>query len=94
LRAAGYLDKPGDGQEIEPDNEQIFMTLLDNVSRLRIPGHFKIALWEDVACVRRRWEQEVRVTNGCRPAEVRAAPADARIRQRFSSAQEERIWTS
>lgn len=58
LRAAGYLDETKDPEATEPDNEEIFVTLIDLTDQLRVPGHLKSALREDISWVRRRWEQE------------------------------------
>ncbi len=59
LRAAGYLEESKDQEAAEPDNERIFVTLIDLADQLRVPDHLKIALREDISWVRRRWEQEV-----------------------------------
>lgn len=58
LRAAGYLEETEDAEAVEPDNERIFVTLIDLTDQLRVPGHLKMALREDISWVRRRWEQE------------------------------------
>jgi transcriptional regulator with XRE-family HTH domain len=59
LRAAGYLEETEDADAAEPDNERIFVTLIDLTDQLRVPSHLKTALREDISWVRRRWEQEV-----------------------------------
>ncbi|CCF83394.1 helix-turn-helix transcriptional regulator [Nitrolancea hollandica] len=58
LRAAGYLEESKEAEAAEPDNERIFVTLIDLTDQLRVPSHLKMALREDISWVRRRWEQE------------------------------------
>lgn len=61
LRAAGYLEETKNAEAAEPDNERIFVNLIDLTDQLRVPGHLKMALREDISWVRRRWEQEAQV---------------------------------
>lgn len=77
LRAAGYLEETEDPEVTEPDNESIFVTLIDLTDQLRVPSHLKSALREDISWVRRRWEQEAQGLSGAERRSVGNASSHA-----------------